>query len=70
MQKGQCIKCQSKNLRVVPGNQCRVHFVLGGMSAGAFIEAYVCVDCGFSEFYVEDKKDLEKIAQRYREPGK
>jgi hypothetical protein len=47
------------------GNRFEPRIALGVLSAGAFLNAYVCVNCGYVEMYVEDKEDLPKIAARW-----
>jgi Zn finger protein HypA/HybF involved in hydrogenase expression len=66
MKSGICPKCQAKEVHVVDGNQTDVSVPLGTFSAGAFAKMYVCVKCGYIEFFIEDEKDLPKIADRWR----
>ncbi len=65
MKSGRCPKCESSDVHVVDGNRFEPGIPLGGFSSGAFLNAYVCVKCGYVEMYVEDKEDLPKIADRW-----
>lgn len=65
MKDGVCPKCETKNVHVVDGNRTEVAVPLGTFSAGAFAKMYVCVKCGYIEFFIEDESDLPKIAARW-----
>lgn len=65
MKNGECPKCGAGEVHVVDGNRFEPGIPLGGLSAGAFLNAYVCVRCGYVEMYVEDAEDLPKIASRW-----
>ena len=65
MKSGRCPKCTAANVHMVDGNRFEPHIALRGLSAGAFLNAYVCVNCGYVEMYVEDKEDWPKIAERW-----
>lgn len=69
MKDGRCPKCGARDVRVVDGNRFEPGIPLGGFSAGAFLNAYVCVSCGYVEMYVEDAEDLPKIASRWPKAG-
>ena len=64
MKTGTCPKCDGKAIHRVDGNRFGPDITLGGMSK-AFLNAYVCVACGYVELYVEDPADLPKIAARW-----
>lgn len=66
MKNGICPKCKEKTVHLVEGNRTQIAAPLGTFSAGAFAEMYVCVKCGYIEFFIEDEKDLPKIAERWR----
>jgi len=66
MKNGQCPKCECSDVHIVDGNRFEPTIPLGGLSSGAFINAYVCVKCGYIEMYVEDQEDLAKIAARWQ----
>jgi len=34
-----------------------------------YLTKYICTDCGYSENYVDDVKDLQKIKDKYIKPG-
>ncbi|MBK9582583.1 MAG: hypothetical protein IPO48_11950, partial [Saprospiraceae bacterium] len=34
-----------------------------------YLTKYICTDCGYSENYVDDVKDLKKIKDKYIKPG-
>ena len=69
MKYGECPKCMGGDVHVVAGKRFEPGIPLGGLSAGAFLNAYVCVGCGYVEMYVEDAGDLPKIAERWPKVG-
>ena len=65
MKDGICPKCESKEIYVVDGSRTGVTIPIGMLSTSAFVAMYVCVKCGYVEFYVEDQSDLQRIAQKW-----
>jgi len=66
MQKGTCPKCGKKDVRVSrPGRNGGQ----GALVASAFSWArpltYVCVACGYVEQWVNDRRFLDKLAEKW-----
>jgi len=36
-----------------------------GIISSAIIKPYICSKCGYTEFYVDSEKDLEKLVQKH-----
>ncbi|MCB1324842.1 MAG: hypothetical protein H7A21_11645 [Spirochaetales bacterium] len=67
MKSGNCPKCKGRTIRTNRENQYgEDHMYLGtvGITAVRCL-VYICCDCGYLEDYVEDKKALEKIRERW-----
>ena len=64
---GRCPKCQSKEIAKnkirarLFGLGARVHLPAGNLRTSAFV-AYACLDCGYTELYV-DEKGLKNLKQ-------
>ena len=69
-----CVKCASKRVVRIPGNVGtygvgnNIH--LGGFSvySAARVTRYLCVECGFSEEWIDDFVARKKIEAKYRAP--
>lgn len=61
-----CPKCQSSDIAKVPGeNQSKIGVPVGPLG-WAPVTRYICMQCGFTEQYVEGADNLQRIAKRYR----
>jgi predicted nucleic-acid-binding Zn-ribbon protein len=69
MKSGTCPKCKSKNVVMSPGEYGGVGpglqmMVMGdgtGMSSTKYWQTYLCLDCGYFENYITDRKILDAI---------
>lgn len=63
-----CPKCNSNNIIKIPGT-------VGAYGAGNNIRystfsyvkvtRYVCCDCGYSEEWIDNREDIEKLKKKY-----
>ena len=66
----QCPKCSSKKIIRIPG-KVGAFGVGNNILMGAFvfnavkITRYLCSNCGFSEEWIDEKKDIEKLEKKY-----
>lgn len=68
-----CPKCNAQDIILVKGASSKfggtIHNIIPTGMWGAFtcvpITRYVCGQCGFSEEWVDSKKDLAKVRQKY-----
>ncbi len=66
----QCPKCSSTNIFIVPGsvgkhgsgNNIPTNFTIFG---SVKVTRYVCVECGFTEEWIDDKEDIRKLMKKY-----
>jgi len=60
-----CSKCQSTDIARIAGQDRNQIFL--GMSAlnSALVTHFVCLDCGYSEEWIESKEDLERIRKKF-----
>lgn len=68
MTTGICPKCSGSEIRVVANTATEVAISIG-WTATAFLNYYVCTDCGYVELYVQDEKLLPKLAEKYPKVG-
>ena len=68
---GQCIKCGSKQVAIVPpftlnkgGGYPTI--ATGFMHSAVKVSQHVCLECGYVEHWVEDSEGLRKLQKRYR----
>ncbi|MPW26439.1 hypothetical protein GC105_11625 [Alkalibaculum sp. M08DMB] len=65
-----CSKCNSKNIIRIPGKAGAYgsgNNIMTGMSifSAVKITRYLCCECGYSEEWIEDKKDIDKLIVKY-----
>jgi len=72
MRNGKCPKCGSNNvftkkdgIGTGDGFYVRTSF----MVSPSTINDYICTDCGYVERYIDDKKKLEEVAQKWQKVG-
>ena len=71
-----CPKCHAKDILRVPGwvgaygsgNNIPVKTFGLGASAHVLVVRYVCCRCGYSEEWIDNKEDIEKLKKKYA-PG-
>lgn len=61
-----CPKCNSKSIARIPGEtgpHGYGNIIMTGMTIFSAVKVtrYLCCDCGYSEEWIDDKKDIEKI---------
>ncbi len=68
-----CPKCQSVDILRIPGN-VGAYGVGNNIATGGtifrntvLVTRYLCAYCGFSEEWVEDRADVEKLRAKYHE---
>ena len=66
-----CPKCQSDDIVRVRGDIYGAsygNYICTGFTllSAAPVTRYVCLDCGFTEEWVESKRDLEKIRKKFK----
>ncbi len=64
MKNGICPKCEGKEVHLVSNTTSEVAISLTFLST-AFLNYYVCTNCGYVEMFVQDEKLLPKIAEKY-----
>lgn len=68
---GKCPKCSSGEILRIPGKvgaHGAGNNIMTGMTIiGAVkVTRYLCVDCGFSEEWIDDQKDIKKLKEKYK----
>ena len=67
-----CPKCASADIVRIPGAK-GAHGAGNNITVGAtifsavLVTRYLCAHCGFSEEWVDDRADLEKLRVKYNE---
>ena len=67
---GECVKCQSKDVLRIPG-KAGMYGAGNNIPAGWTIYGYVkvtrfvCTACGYSEEWIENDADLDKLMRKY-----
>lgn len=68
---GQCVKCESKDvIRVVQSwahtsEYANVIITDSTITNAVKVIRYVCGECGYSEEWIDDKRGIEKIREKY-----
>ncbi|MCL2555748.1 MAG: hypothetical protein FWE03_01840 [Firmicutes bacterium] len=61
-----CPKCNNNSIITIGSHytnpMIRIPF---GILNSAIIKPYICSKCGYTEFYVDNQKDLEKLKTKY-----
>lgn len=64
----ECPKCISRDIIRIPG-PASVGYTQNKVPTGFFstgnVDRYVCLGCGFSEEWIANEKDLEKVRKKY-----
>ena len=66
-----CPKCHSNDIVRIEG-QIRAHGSGNNIPTGfavwsaVKVTRFLCLNCGFSEEWVEDREDLEKLREKFR----
>jgi len=66
MKKNICPKCSSKKIVIIPEDRTS-NFIYTGKTNLQIVRTtlYICSECGYTEYYVRDKKQLEKICNKF-----
>ncbi len=64
MKNGICPKCEAKDVHVVTNNMMEVAVPITWLRR-AYINYYVCTNCGYVEIFVKNKYYLPKIAEKH-----
>ncbi len=66
-----CPKCQNSEIAIIEGGAFKgnIYNTLSFGLSTVYLTRYVCTNCGFTENYVDDPKDLQKIKEKYIRPG-
>ena len=67
----ECPKCHSKSILRIPGKHVGNgggNIIFIGLTALSAVKVtrYMCEKCGFSEEWIDDKQDIEKLKHRYK----
>jgi predicted nucleic-acid-binding Zn-ribbon protein len=66
-----CPKCQNSEIAIIEGGTFKGNIyntVTFGLTT-IYLTRYVCTNCGFTENYIDDVKDLQKIKDKYIKPN-
>jgi len=66
-----CPKCHNSEIAIIEGGGFKgniYNHISFGLST-IYLTRYVCTHCGFTENYVDDPKDLQKIKDKFIKPG-
>jgi predicted nucleic-acid-binding Zn-ribbon protein len=66
-----CPKCNSQEIIRIPGRVSGVgagNIIMTGMTVFSAVKVtrYLCTDCGFSEEWIDDPKDIEKLKNIFK----
>lgn len=64
MKDGICPKCDARTVHTVAGNRFELSIQVSTLSR-ALLCAFVCTTCGYVEQYIDDTRDLPKLAERW-----
>ena len=66
-----CPKCQNSEIDVIEGGAFKgnMYNILTFGLTTVYLTRYVCTVCGFTENYVDDAKDLQKIKEKFVRRG-
>jgi predicted nucleic-acid-binding Zn-ribbon protein len=62
---GVCPKCGSGDIRVIAVHRSIGASIATGFFSEASVDHHVCVDCGYTETYVSDPAELQRIAAKW-----
>lgn len=66
-----CPKCNSRNNLKIPGkfgaygSGNNIAWGISGFS-GVKVTRYLCCECGYSEEWIDDKEDIEKLYKKFK----
>jgi ssDNA-binding Zn-finger/Zn-ribbon topoisomerase 1 len=69
MKDGRCPKCGSHDVHVDRENHGYSTLLRTGPLSSARLDAYVCVNCGYVEYYLSDEEKLRQISEKWPQVG-
>jgi len=62
-----CPKCQNTEIAIIEGGAFKgnIYNTLTFGLTTIYLTRYVCTNCGFTENYVDDPKNIQKIKDKY-----
>ena len=63
-----CTKCQSQDIIRIPGNigvYGSGNNIVSGIIKKVKVTRYLCCECGYSEEWIDDKKDIGQLIEQY-----
>jgi predicted nucleic-acid-binding Zn-ribbon protein len=66
-----CPKCQNSEIAIIEGGAFKGNIynnVTFGLNT-IYLTRYICVNCGYTENYVDDINDIEKIKLKFLKTG-
>lgn len=65
-----CPKCQNSEIAIIEGGAFKgnMYNTLSFGFTTIYLTRYVCTHCGYTENYVDDVKDIQKIKNKYIKP--
>ena len=66
-----CSKCNSRNIIEIPdkfgafGSGNNIAWVISGFN-GVKVTRYLCCECGYSEEWIDNKEDIEKLHKKLK----
>ena len=64
MKDGICTKCETKEVHIYTNTGTEQSISISMFNSAA-VMYYICTNCGYIELFVEDKRKLSKIAEKY-----
>ncbi|WP_298839588.1 hypothetical protein [Clostridium sp.] len=66
-----CFKCNSRNIIIIPGkfgSYSSGNNITWGISGfkGVKVTRYLCCECGYSEEWIDNKKDIESLQKKFK----
>lgn len=67
-----CPKCSGTKIVKIPGRTDLdyFNFIKVGMFSSVYVTRYLCDKCGYSEEWIDEKEDIEKIVEKYGDSNK
>ncbi len=65
MKDGVCPKCKSEEIYVDDSGPHGIVMPLS-LLKNIFTRLYACAKCGYLEFYIQNKQDIEKISSKFQ----
>lgn len=65
-----CPKCQNTEIAIIEGGGFKgnVYNTISFGLSTVYLTRYVCTNCGYTENYIDDPKDIKKVKEKYIRP--